>query len=140
MSAKNWRELSLIHFSCKCNYSTLLYNKTPTYSAWGLLSVCAAWPSLHLNQSYKLRPPREQHLRYVRHRVHNGYNKYKFPESSITMLKWDHNSSPSANQDGPSHHRLLCRSSSGFVPLDRTSAGLCSEATHATPVPVLMPS
>ena len=37
-------------------------------------------------------------------------------------------------EHGLFHHRLLCRSSSGFVPLDRTSAGLCSDATHAAPV------
>lgn len=49
--------------------------------------------------------------------------------SSITMLQWGHNSSPCANQDGPFHHWLLCHSSSGFVPLDRTSAGLSSYAT-----------
>ena len=27
-----------------------------------------------LNQSYELRPPWEQHLRYFPHRVRNGYN------------------------------------------------------------------
>jgi hypothetical protein len=67
--------LSLIHFSLKCNYSILLHNKTPIYSAWGLLRVCAACPTPRLNQSYELRPPWEQHLRYVPHRVRNGYNK-----------------------------------------------------------------
>ena len=45
------------------------------YSAWGLLSMCAACPTPLLNQSYELRPPWEQHLRYVPHRVRNGYNK-----------------------------------------------------------------
>ena len=44
------------------------------YSAWGLLSECAACPTPRLNQSYELRPPWEQHLRYVPHRVRNGYN------------------------------------------------------------------
>ena len=42
-------------------------------SAWGLLRVCAACPSPSLNQSYDLRPPWEQHPRYVPHRVRNGY-------------------------------------------------------------------
>jgi len=36
--------------------------------------VCAACPTPRLNQSYELRPPWEQHLRYVPHRVRNGYN------------------------------------------------------------------
>ena len=49
-------------------------NKTPIYSTWGLLSVCAACPTPRLNQSYELLPPREQHLRYVPHRVRNGCN------------------------------------------------------------------
>ena len=44
------------------------------YSAWGLLRVCAACHTPRLNQSYELRPPWEQHLRYVPHRVRNGYN------------------------------------------------------------------
>ena len=34
----------------------------------------AACPTPCLNQSYELRPPCEQHLRYVPHRVRNGYN------------------------------------------------------------------
>ena len=66
--------MSLIHFSCKCNYSIILHNKTPIYSAWGLLRVCAACTTPRLNQSYELRPPWEQHLRYVPQRVRNGYN------------------------------------------------------------------
>ena len=37
--------------------------------------MCAACPTPHLNQSYELRPPWEQHLRYVPHRVRNGYNR-----------------------------------------------------------------
>jgi len=53
-----------------------LHNKTPIYSAWGLLRVCAACPTPRLNESYELRPPWEQHLRYVPHRVRNGYNSY----------------------------------------------------------------
>ena len=36
--------------------------------------MCAACPTPRLNQSYELRPPWEQHLRYVRYRVQNGYN------------------------------------------------------------------
>jgi len=52
-----------------------LHNKTPIYSTWGLLRVCAACPTPRLNQSYELRPLWEQHLRYVPHRVRNGYNK-----------------------------------------------------------------
>ena len=70
----HWRELSIIHFSCKCNYSILLNNKTPIYSAWGILSVCAAYPTPCLKHSYKFRPPWEQHLICVPHRDHNGYN------------------------------------------------------------------
>ena len=66
--------MSLIHFSCKCNYSILLHNKTPFGSALGLLRVCATCPTPRLNQSYELRPPWEQHLRSVPHRVRNGYN------------------------------------------------------------------
>ena len=65
-----------MHFSCKCNYSIFLHNKTPIYSAWGLLRVCAARPTPRLNQSYELRPPWEQHLRYVLHLVRNGYNNF----------------------------------------------------------------
>ena len=74
--------MSLIHFTCKCSYSILLHNKTPIYSAWGLLTVCAVCPTPRLNQSYELRPPWEQHLRYVPHRVRNGYNRVPglFPE------------------------------------------------------------
>jgi len=36
--------------------------------------VCAACPTHRLNQSYELRPPWVQHLRYVPHRVRDGYN------------------------------------------------------------------
>ena len=61
----------------KCNYCILLHNKTPIYSAWGLLRVCAACRTPRLNQSYELRPPWE-HLRYVPHRVRNGYNNILF--------------------------------------------------------------
>jgi len=39
------------------------------------MRVCAACLTPRLNQSYELRPPWEQHLRYVPHRVHNGYNR-----------------------------------------------------------------
>ena len=38
--AGRWRELSLIQFSCDCNYSLVKHNKTPVYSMWGLLRVC----------------------------------------------------------------------------------------------------
>ena len=34
----------------------------------------AARTTPRLNQSYELRPPWEQHLRYVPHWVRNGYN------------------------------------------------------------------
>ena len=37
------------------------------------MSVCAACPTPSLNQSYELRPPWGQNLRYVPHRVRNGY-------------------------------------------------------------------
>jgi len=36
--------------------------------------VCAACPTPRLNKSYELRPPWGQYLRYVPHRVRNGYN------------------------------------------------------------------
>ena len=36
--------------------------------------MCAPCPTPRLNQSYKLRPPWEQHLIHVPHRVRNGYN------------------------------------------------------------------
>jgi len=49
------------------------------HSAWGLLRVCAACPTPRLNQSYELRPPWGQYLRYVPHRVRNGYNRGKGP-------------------------------------------------------------
>jgi hypothetical protein len=74
VSANGNEESTGENFSCKCNYSILLHNKTPIYSAWGLLRVCAACPTPRLNQSYELLPPWEQHLRYVPHRVCNGYN------------------------------------------------------------------
>jgi len=61
-------------FQFKCNYSILLHNKTPIYSVWGLLRACAACPTPRLNQSYELRPPWEQYLRYFPRRVRNGYN------------------------------------------------------------------
>jgi hypothetical protein len=51
-----------------------MHNKTPVNPTWGLLRVCAACPTPRHNQSYELRPPWEQHLRYVPHRVRNGYN------------------------------------------------------------------
>jgi hypothetical protein len=55
-----------------------LHNKTPIYSAWGFTeSVCAACPTPRLNQSYELHPPWEQQLRYVPHRIRNGYNNQK---------------------------------------------------------------
>ena len=79
----HWWELSFIHFSCKCNYSILLHNKTPIYSAWGLLRVCAACPTPRLNHSYELCPPCEQHLRYIPHRVRNGYNTTLWTQSKV---------------------------------------------------------
>jgi len=62
-----------------------LTNKTPIYSTWGLLRVCAACSTPRLNQSYELRPPWEQHLRYVPHRVRNGYNKMRSQYSQQAM-------------------------------------------------------
>ena len=38
--AGRWWELSLIQFSCDCNYSLITHNKTPVHSTWGLLRVC----------------------------------------------------------------------------------------------------
>jgi len=60
-----------------------LTNKTPIYSTWGLLSVCATCPTPRLNQSYELRPPWERHLRYVPHRVRNGYNNICTDEEQL---------------------------------------------------------
>ena len=65
----------------------LLHNKTPIYSAWGLLRVCAACPTLRLNQSYELRPPWEQHLRYVPHRVRNGYGRCLSDLSGVSTCR-----------------------------------------------------
>ena len=53
-----------------------LHNKTPVHSTWRLLRVRAACPTPRLNQSYELRPSWEHHLRYVPHRVRNGYNSF----------------------------------------------------------------
>jgi len=33
-------EMSPIQFSCNCNYSLIMHNKTPVHSTWGLLCVC----------------------------------------------------------------------------------------------------
>jgi len=63
-----------------------LAHKTPIYSAWGLLRVCAACPTPHLNQSYELHPPWEQHLRYVPHRIRNRYNTWTV--IILTTLLW----------------------------------------------------
>ena len=57
------------------------------YSAWGLLKAYAACPTPRLNQSYELRPPWEQHLRYVPHRVRNGYNTRWPKEYSFVLSK-----------------------------------------------------
>ena len=66
-----------------CNLYILVENTITPYSCtiklqyilpWRLLTVCAACPTPRLNQSYELRAPWEQHLRYVPHRVRNGYN------------------------------------------------------------------
>ena len=46
----------------------------------------ATCPTPHLNQSYELCPPWEQHLRYVPHRVRNGYNiasQHKFIQKYV---------------------------------------------------------
>jgi hypothetical protein len=51
-----WRELSPIQFSCDCNYSLIMHNKTPVHSTWGLLRVCAVCPTPRLNLSSELRP------------------------------------------------------------------------------------
>jgi hypothetical protein len=44
--------------------------------------VCAACPTPHLDQSYELSPSWEQRLRYVPHRVRNGYKT-----STVTRLR-----------------------------------------------------
>jgi len=36
----HWWELSLIQFTCNCNNSLIMHNKTPVHSTWGLLRVC----------------------------------------------------------------------------------------------------
>jgi len=64
-----------------------LTNKTPIYSTWELLRVCAACPTPRLNQSYVLRPPWEQHLRYVPHRVRNGYNTLAYVKRRFLLLE-----------------------------------------------------
>ena len=51
-----WRDLSPVQFSCDCNYSLITHNKTPVHSTWGLLRVCAAFPTVRLNLSSELRP------------------------------------------------------------------------------------
>jgi hypothetical protein len=58
----------------ECRLVHCWFVRTHIYSAWGLLRVCTACPTPRLNQSYELRPPWEQHLRHVPHRVRNGYN------------------------------------------------------------------
>jgi len=68
-----------------------LHNKTPIYSAWGLLRVCAASPTPRLNQSYELRPPWEKQQRFVPHRVRNGYNmnnKYEVSHKYSYSSSW----------------------------------------------------
>ena len=67
-----WRDLSPTQFSCNCNYSLIMHNKTPVHSTWGLLSVCAVCRAPLLNLSYELRPSWEQYSRYVPHRVSNS--------------------------------------------------------------------
>ena len=47
--------------------------------------MCAACPTPRLNQSYELRPPWEQHLRYVPHRVRNGHNSAGTHEQKINF-------------------------------------------------------
>ena len=51
-----WQELSPIQFSCDCNYSLIMHNKTPIHFTWGLLRVCAACSTPRLNPSSELRP------------------------------------------------------------------------------------
>ena len=46
-----WWDLSQIRFSCNCNYSLIMHNKTPVHSTWGLLRVCAACLTPRLNLS-----------------------------------------------------------------------------------------
>ena len=63
-----------------------LHNKTPVHSTWRLLRVRAACPTPRLNQSYELRPSWEHHLRYVPHRVRNGYNSTDWWVRGGTLL------------------------------------------------------
>jgi len=51
-----WWDLSPIQFSCNCNYSLIMHNKTPVHWTWGLLRVCAACSTPHLNLSSELCP------------------------------------------------------------------------------------
>jgi len=76
----HWRDLLPVQFSCNCNYSLIMHNKTPAHSTWGLLRVCVACPTPRLNQSYELRPFWEQYSRHVPERVRAGYNKINEPE------------------------------------------------------------
>ena len=63
--------MSPIQFSYNCNYSLITHDKTPVHSTWGLLRVCAAYPTPRLDLGSKLRPSWEQHPRY---QIHAGYN------------------------------------------------------------------
>jgi hypothetical protein len=47
--------------------------------------VCAACPTPRLNRSYELRPPWEQHLRYIPHRVRNGYKSTSTPTYALML-------------------------------------------------------
>jgi len=96
--------------------------KLPIYSAWGLLRVCAACPTPRLNQSYELRPPWEQHLRYVLHRVHNGYNTQCTQPTDDPRMK--------------NHTWALNKNDITYKPHDR---GKRSLASPTTPRPSLGP-
>ena len=49
--------------------------------------MCAVCPTPRLNQSYELRPPWEQHLRYVPHRVRNGYKSVLGTEILCSVIR-----------------------------------------------------
>ena len=58
------------------------------------MRVCAACPTPRLNQSYELRPPWEQHLRYFPHRVRNGYNTHENTIFAFKMETYTRSSPP----------------------------------------------
>ena len=101
-----WRDLSPIQYSCNCNYSLLMHNKTPVHSTWGLVTVCAACSTPCLNLISVPRPSWVQHPRYVPQRVRNGYNWTRSEQSTqeqdsdldITVTETEHQTRKTGNR------------------------------------------